>query len=336
MHNYAWFLYCLSSIVVDSLLNPCMCKTLWKCKCRSRKSNDPTPSSSKFLNKPLDNEHRSTATQAIVAAIRSPNEFSQHRMNTSDNVLAQRLTSRPNSPRRKKPKLISLVPLPLERQGPELPPIFVATPLPHEQPDSIPSFPTMPPMSTITMIAGSGCTCGFQCSCLGCVEHRGIEHVSKDHGSCADGGCTTCVDPRLAELPLQTSSSTLPNSTSLRSINRFFARAAALPPPPINRKSTSKIDPMNVMVYPTTALETEKSGAAFGLVQVPKLECGDGNRPCSDGEPANHLITNSTGQAVPCPSTKTVTIPGDYAVMPDVLVRSCCMGKGKMVPTSSS
>jgi hypothetical protein len=187
----------------------------------------------------------------------------------------------------------------------------------------------MPPMSTISMIAGSGCTCGFQCSCLGCVEHRGIEHVSKDHGSCADGACTTCVDPRLAELPLQPSSSTLTYSTSPRAINRFFARAAALPPPPVNRQSTSKIDPMNVMVYPITALDTEKSGAAFGLVQVPKLECGD-------GEPANHLITNSTGRAVPCPSTKAVTTPGDRAVMPDVLVRSCCMGKGKTVPTSSS
>jgi hypothetical protein len=322
-----------------------MCKTLWKCKCQSHKSNDLTPSS-KILNKPLDNELRSTATQAIVATIRSPNEFSQHRTNTSDNALAQRSTSRPDSPHRKKLKLIPPVPLSLERQGPELPPILVATPLPHEQPDSIPSFPTMPPMSTITMIAGSGCTCGFQCSCLGCVEHRGIDHVSKDHGSCADGGCTTCVDPRLAELPLQPSSSTLTNSTSPRAINRFFARAAALPPPPVNRQSTSKIDPMNVMVYPITALDTEKSGAAFGLVQVPKLECSDGNRTCSDGcqhqtqcgdgEPANHLITNSTGRAVPCPSKKAVTTPGDRAVMPDVLVRSCCMGKGKTVPTSSS
>ncbi|KAJ7218434.1 hypothetical protein GGX14DRAFT_560771 [Mycena pura] len=73
-----------------------------------------------------------------------------------------------------------------------LPPIFF-----DEAAITVPTFATMtvPPMSTITSLAGSGCSCGLECACPGCVEHHGPEHVDRDRPGCADG-CGTCVDAR--------------------------------------------------------------------------------------------------------------------------------------------
>ncbi|KAI0079055.1 hypothetical protein K474DRAFT_1659529 [Panus rudis PR-1116 ss-1] len=84
----------------------------------------------------------------------------------------------------------------------KLPPIFTPptslsstthiNPLPSSA-SPFPSFPTIPPLSSIAAIAGSGCCCGFRCTCPGCVEHRGAEYASRDHEDCPDG-CGTCVD----------------------------------------------------------------------------------------------------------------------------------------------
>jgi len=189
----------------------------------------------------------------------------------------------------------------------------------------VPTFPTMPPMSTITSIAGSGCTCGVRCACPGCVEHRGTEYASKDRRDCADG-CGTCIDHQ--------SGVALPNSESgINFLDKFFARAATLPAPPSNRKMGvgMDLDPMNVMVYPDAARDAGERGVAFGLVNIPKLECCGGHCGCPDGTCGcgNSCIGRCADyndkeleMAVTTPSVQRTSI---VAVSP--VLRSCCAGK---------
>ncbi|KAJ7451132.1 hypothetical protein FB451DRAFT_711523 [Mycena latifolia] len=255
---------------VDSLLNPCNCRSVWKCKCRPADSSIEARDPATGL-----------ATLARAAALCcSTGTPAASRKGTA----SKRQTSRPASPNHashKRPKHINTERAP---PGPDLPPILFneSTPSP-----SIPTFATMPPMSTITSLAGSGCTCGLECACPGCVEHRGPEHAAKDRKSCADG-CGTCVDARVGialpgheiDIPSLTTNNAL---TSI--IDQFLARAAALPAPPSNRKMGFGvgIDPMNIMVYPTAAMENQQRGIPFGLVSLPKLECCGGQCACPNG-----------------------------------------------------
>ncbi|KAJ6569536.1 hypothetical protein B0H19DRAFT_697849 [Mycena capillaripes] len=258
---------------VDSLLNPCNCRSVWKCKCRvpnSSLSSRPTAEA---------RAESGLATLAQAAALccsagPTPSTAIPKKANSS-----KRQTSRPNSPNHashKRPKHINI-----ERsQGPDLPPILYDESSPSP---SIPTFATMPPMSTITSLAGSGCTCGVECACPGCVEHRGPEHAAKDRPSCADG-CGTCVDAHAGlALPGYEAASTSSITTSI--IDQFLARAAALPAPPSNRKMGVGVDldPMNIMVYPSAAIDSQQRGVPFGLVNLPKLECCGGRCACPEG-----------------------------------------------------
>ena len=141
-------------------------------------------------------------------------------------------------------------------------------------------FPIMPPMSTIKSLAGTGCTCGVQCKCPGCIEHRTPQHASKDRADCRDG-CGTCVDHSAGiELP------TLASGSETNSImDRFFARAAALPQPPPNRKIGLYLDPMNLSLYSAPTASANRPGdperLAFGFVNLPKLKCCSGQSTCS-------------------------------------------------------
>ncbi|KAG9314715.1 hypothetical protein JVU11DRAFT_5524 [Chiua virens] len=157
----------------------------------------------------------------------------------------------------------------------ELPPILVG-PSPSS---SIPDFPTIPPLSTIKSIAGSGCTCGLNCTCPGCVEHRTIRHVEKHHKDCSEG-CTHCVDHTAGiELPGQDSST---NQAGSSLVDAFFARAAALPNPPLNRRT--ELGPGDVTVYSHERFggpDADGRGpSVFGLAQAPKLTCCRGNCGC--------------------------------------------------------
>lgn len=99
------------------------------------------------------------------------------------------------SPTHKRTRSIPTLPIPTYAQrGPDLPPIFAT---------SLPASPlTIPPLSTFTSFAGSGCCCGLRCACPGCVEHRGAEHASDDREDCP--GCGSCVDyDGGVELPAQ-------------------------------------------------------------------------------------------------------------------------------------
>jgi hypothetical protein len=154
---------------------------------------------------------------------------------------------------------------------PDLPPIpDISTPgdLP------VPIFSDIPPLSRIASIAGSGCTCGVECSCPGCEEHRG-EYVDPSHGNCG-GSCGTCVDRSLGI--------SLPGNEPFgaKMIDDFFRRAAALPAPPANNRLGTQLDPKNVMVYPVGELGQRRR--AFGLVSVPRLKCCGGRCGCPPGQ----------------------------------------------------
>ncbi|KAJ7480050.1 hypothetical protein B0H11DRAFT_1265277 [Mycena galericulata] len=260
---------------VDSLLNPCNCRSVWKCKCRA---TDAAPTSRQAVEARAASGLANLARAAALCCSADPHSSPAP---VVGNASAKRQTSRPASPaHHKRPKHINT-----ERSstGPDLPPILFneASPSP-----SVPTFATMPPMSMITSLAGSGCTCGLECACPGCVEHRGPEHAAKDRRSCADG-CGTCVDAHAGiALPGHESptSSTLTSQISDSIIDQFLARAAALPAPPSNRKMGVGvgIDPMNIMVYPAAALES-KRGVPFGLVGLPKLVCCGGQCSCPSG-----------------------------------------------------
>ncbi|KZT08911.1 uncharacterized protein LAESUDRAFT_565467 [Laetiporus sulphureus 93-53] len=179
---------------------------------------------------------------------------------------------------------------------PELPPLLYMGGDPSASPSlgrpTLPVFPPIPPLSEITSLAGSGCCCGVQCACPGCVEHRGEEHASEDFDDC-DDACGTCVDYEGGfELPSSTSrsisgsgSGEVPRTTV---IDEFFARAASLPRPPSRRKTS--LDATNITVYPPTLFvgalkEREERSAAFGLVSLPPLRCGcAGGCGCPEGQ----------------------------------------------------
>lgn len=174
-----------------------------------------------------------------------------------------------------------------QRRGPELPPILSIPPSSAIYPTvPPPNFPAIPPLGAIVSLAGTGCTCGFDCTCPGCTEHRGEQHAAKDRSDCPDG-CGTCVDHQHGiELPTSTPFGAIPASSSSASfIDAFFARAAAIPPPPAQRSSSMALDGSNVTVYPLSLFEGEgknadEVGRAFGLVQLPKLHCCAGRCGC--------------------------------------------------------
>ncbi|KAI0369962.1 hypothetical protein BV20DRAFT_967322 [Pilatotrama ljubarskyi] len=187
-----------------------------------------------------------------------------------------------------------------------------------------PVFPPIPPMSTIsalTSFAPPECCCGTACACPGCLKHRGQAHASKDFEDCAEGTCGICVDHEGGvELPeaafaashggiasfssschhghaaglstqasappaAQSSSGAPAAATSTSFIDAFFARAAALPPPPPKRTRPGVLDPTDVLVYPPDLFAGDaQRRKAFGLIEVPKLECNcPGGCGCPEG-----------------------------------------------------
>ncbi|PCH33032.1 hypothetical protein WOLCODRAFT_134864 [Wolfiporia cocos MD-104 SS10] len=175
--------------------------------------------------------------------------------------------------------------------GLSLPPIGLAKPGSASDEASRPHFPSITPNDASTPAVGSDCSCGPQCGCPGCVQHRGAQHASKDFSDCNDG-CGTCVDHEGGiELPAQSATSpsiSTPGAPHRRNyLEAFYARAASIPPPP--RSRTTTLDATNITVYPPTlfigaAKDREERGAAFGLVRLPPLECGcAGGCGCPEG-----------------------------------------------------
>ena len=249
--------------LVDSLLNPCTCNSVWKCNCSKTRDSG---SSSKVSDAEGLTALARVAAMHDAALLETP---SSNLMKKPPHKF-KRLHSRPGTPPLATRKRSSEIRHASHySKGPDLPPIL-PVPSSSQLPVSIPEFASMPPMSEIASFAGSGCTCGLQCACPGCSEHRGSDNVAKDRRNCADG-CGTCID--YAETMIKDKN--LPNSDFL---DRFFARAAALPPPPAHRRYGSRtLDPTDVTIY--RASESLLSGGG----NLPKLECCGGQCLCPSG-----------------------------------------------------
>ena len=304
---------------MDVLLNPCFCKDVWNCKCRNQASgginapnSEPSASSSSIFNDGL-------SALAHVAACCSPapptkfytDEERQAVLAGTDRPGSRAIRPNCPHPHSKKPGTqtsnVDLSGSLLQTQntdqeaGPSsYTPIKTSAPtLETEQlgSTSTPPFPFSPDFPSSSAVTTSRtspaqvsfCGCGLNCACVGCAQH------AKSHGpgspttgrsvpvhraNCAHD-CPTCVDQDGGvELPGHK-----PQSTFL---DQFFARAAALPSPPMaSRARSASLDPTNVFVYPPALLNAKEAerdvrGLAFGLVNIPKLECCGGKCSCPD------------------------------------------------------
>ena len=83
----------------------------------------------------------------------------------------------------------------------------------------------VPPFSTFTTLAGSGCTCGLTCQCPGCASH----HPNPDVNPSEAQDCMNCVDQSLHVIDRGTTDGLRIKSPILE---KFFADAKLVPPPP--------------------------------------------------------------------------------------------------------
>lgn len=295
-----------TALPVDSLLNPCNCASALECQCRAQPDRQNTGSLRKRVDPSNQNKLASLARAAAMYCGGPPTLAEQRSIARpvleakAPHQNTKRQGSRPSTPPHslhKRHKRGGSNPHPnTPVPGPSLAPLlYTSSPTHHE----MPQFPVIPPISTMTSLAGSGCTCGLYCACPGCVEHRGEEHALKDRPDCASGKCGNCVDRRAGvELPAATGFTAV-GGQGTRIMNQFLARAAALPAPPQsrNRFAGLELDPMNVMVYPAniftstdvrgasgaaSTFDIEGRDAVFGLVKVPKLECCGGRCGCPE------------------------------------------------------
>lgn len=241
---------------MDSLLNPCHCKNVRHCTCR-RASCIAGPSSSG--GRCPDYGLQALAEVAVMFRCRPVQESAaKHSSDPPPGPCCA--DEQPSGSHVPSARL-------------ELPPI-VAGPISSA---SVPDFPTIPPLSTIKSIAGSGCTCGFNCTCPGCVEHRTLRYAEKHHKDCSEG-CGHCVDQTAGiELPGQDTSAHGGNLVDI-----FFARAATLPNPPLNRRT--ELDSRDITVpyerLAGSSTETDGRDVAIGPVKVPNLESCRGQCGC--------------------------------------------------------
>jgi hypothetical protein len=77
----------------------------------------------------------------------------------------------------------------------------------------------VPPFSTFTTLAGSGCTCGLTCQCPDCSSHSNAK-------SGAGGDCMNCVDQSLRVIDRN-------DDWKFPALEKFFAVAGRVPPPPV-------------------------------------------------------------------------------------------------------
>ena len=87
--------------------------------------------------------------------------------------------------------------------------------------------PVVPPFSTFSTLAGTGCTCGLTCQCPGCTTHHSRPGVGSRNAQAQD--CMTCVDPTLHVIDQSDSSGSYLESPVLE---KFLAIAQRVPPPP--------------------------------------------------------------------------------------------------------
>lgn len=269
---------------MDRLLNPCRCKSIWECQCKR-----PSDLS--------DQARLETLAQVATSTVSDPISLASPlgALPNSEPLTVRKSCCGPkNAPGVAKPREYT-GPV----RGPDLPPLLLdpeRTVPPHDAP-RFTSPTSIPSIKSVVLLAGTGCCCGFECACPGCIEHRVPSSPGEESNlrPCSDG-CAHCVD-RLGGVALPETGPVSQQPSFRGAIEAFLSRAARLPPPPKNRPAD--IDPTNVTVFPASLFSLdfcgtsdpfggsggrqERARSAWGLVDVPKLECCGGACGCPDG-----------------------------------------------------
>ena len=278
---------------VEALLNPCHCKDVYSCTCRSQDS----ASGKSSISPSIFNDGLSAL--AHVAACCAPASSSTlpaaapisktigqaPAYNRNGTKIAFDLPSQTSSSSR----LSSHIEAPDHISNRSI--LKINQPI-------IASKPSCCSSGSTSSDTGGTCGCGQQCACAGCATHdsedmsvdsfvirsptdQGPFSVRPNHKANCGSDCPTCVDyDGGAELPGTRQTPTF--------IDQFLQRAATLPPPPptLRARGTS-LDPTNVIVYPPslfTSADRDERSRAFGLVNIPKLECCGGRCSCPENQ----------------------------------------------------
>ncbi|KAH9060801.1 copper fist DNA binding domain-containing protein [Lactarius vividus] len=208
---------------VASLLNPCQCGDVWNCCCKTSTASSTSELASPMQSPISNGENGATPTTLVTSdgletLARAAALFSSTITPHSPAHHAQQieLASFPGASPTPTPSLSKKHPSPAPTSSPvlDLPPLLF--------PEISRPTTVVPPFSTFTTLAGSGCTCGLTCRCPDCSTHH------SNGESSAGGDCMNCVDQSLRVI--DRSSDWKFQSPVLE---KFFADAERVPPPPV-------------------------------------------------------------------------------------------------------
>ena len=217
---------------VASLLNACQCSDVWNCGCRTSAPNAPhvngeftaqtpvalSPNGNNDASAQVTSDGLETLARAAAAVLLSPLSprptihpkqiASSSRANDHAPPCRSHGSSDTGTSHKSTPPPVNLPPL-----------VFPEVPG---------ATPVVPPFSTFTTLAGSGCTCGLTCQCPGCPTHHSRPDVDSRNAQAQD--CMTCIDPTLDVIDRSGSRGSYLESPVLE---KFLAIAQRIPPPPI-------------------------------------------------------------------------------------------------------
>ncbi|KAH9964529.1 hypothetical protein BC827DRAFT_939382 [Russula dissimulans] len=221
---------------VSSLLNPCQCNDVCNCGCRTSSGAEPLDSNGEFASEtgvlssngnnsssaPASSDGLETLARAAAAVLFSsltprnpppiqPKQIASFQGQEVDVHVSLRSSRRPSEGAN------PASPGPTPAPALALPPLlFPEVPSPT---------PVVPPFSTFTTLAGSGCTCGLTCQCPDCATHHPRSDVEPSDAQ----DCSSCIDQTLHVIDRSGSGGFHIQSPVLE---RFFADAKRVPPPP--------------------------------------------------------------------------------------------------------
>ena len=211
-----------------SLLNACQCNDVWNCGCRT----------------PAQRVNSEFAAQTPVLSPNGNNNASAQVTSDGLETLARAAAAvllSPLTPRSSiHPKQISSPSGANDHASPSRSCCSSDTAKSHDTSSSLLNLPPLvfpevpgptpvvPPFSTFTTLAGTGCTCGLTCQCPDCSTHHSRPGV--DSRNVQGQNCMTCVDPTLHVIDQSDSRDSYLESPVLE---KFLAIAQRVPPPPI-------------------------------------------------------------------------------------------------------
>lgn len=282
-------------MLVDDLLNPCPCDDVWNCKCASRSTTGPRVGE-KRSKAPFDfsdDDGLSTLARAASCcspvAPTAPPPWKAALLNGAivtgaQPPVIQYLIEPPGQAHSSSPKQDALTYKTAMESSTSL--TSVSNKLPDFSETDLPQS-----CCAVDLSVADSCCCGDRCECAGCAQHgisdlASVDEPSADiqmqrqHLAKCGPKCSTCIDYDGGNELLWPGQSRATSSF----IDQFLARAAAMPPPAKTRSGA--LDPTNTVVYPRGLFSgggSEARGLAFGLVNVPKLECCGGRCSCPEG-----------------------------------------------------